>query len=283
MRRAPCRFDPGTVEKIHILSSTAELQEFMPLANIPKEYGGELDWTYGQAPALGEVERAKLGEDGDRLQGPICWDRDAGRVLFLGKDASGKQRNGQGEGAAAGSISAVADGSAVKSPSQTVKDANESAEAAANKPASKDSKPLMASFIPSDGTPGSLVHSTANGNGAPLVDSPSSEAPPANERHFANGTSPANDPPHPPETGYVPGTHEPLTEERVRARSLPPAAGQASALGQEDGADKDDDGSSKTTDEQAGRIRNEAVAKGWIPGSGVTEQDFLRSVGGMTL
>lgn len=281
-----CRFDPGTVEKIHILGSPTELQEFMPLDNIPKEYGGGLDWTYGQPPALGEVERAKLGADGDKLQGPICWDREESRLRYLGKEG-GKRREGAratetGPTGGVGSVSATADGEAVKSPSKTVQDAEAAAEAKAHKPASDNNKPLMASYIPTEGAPGVHSSSAMNGstNGAPLVESPSSEAPPANEHHFANGTSPSNDPPHPPESGFIPGTHEPLTEERVRARSLPPAGGQATAQGQEDA---DDETQQKAGEEQASRIRNEAVAKGWIPGSGVTEQAFLRSVGGMTL
>ncbi|KAL7409446.1 CRAL-TRIO domain-containing protein, partial [Mrakia frigida] len=56
-------FDPGTVEKIHILSndSLPTLLTMMPKESIPKEYGGELDWTYGQDPNLDEDAKKALG------------------------------------------------------------------------------------------------------------------------------------------------------------------------------------------------------------------------------
>lgn len=241
-----CRFDPGTVEKIHILSSDPleRLLEYMPRANIPREYGGDLEWTYGEAPALGEVERAKLSDA--PLDGPIAWDSEASKVVYLGtKD--GKARDGAPH--------KPAGGQAVDNEFQT-------------KPASTDDKPLMAAFIPSSDAPAGLVHATSSSSADAAADDagPGAETP----KHFANGTSPAHDPPHPPETGFVPGTHDPLTDERVRSRSLPP--------GEQGKEDAPPDAGASGQDE-----RNEAVAKGWIPGSGISEQDFLKGVASLKL
>lgn len=61
------RFDPGTVEKIFILAphETLEvLSKYIDPANIPKEYGGQLDWAFGQPEANpGPDEKAILGVD----------------------------------------------------------------------------------------------------------------------------------------------------------------------------------------------------------------------------
>ncbi|KAF4548350.1 CRAL/TRIO domain-containing protein 1 [Elsinoe fawcettii] len=48
-------FDPITVSKIFILSKAstlATLEEFIPRENIPKKYGGELDYEFGDLPNL---------------------------------------------------------------------------------------------------------------------------------------------------------------------------------------------------------------------------------------
>lgn len=61
------RFDPGTVEKIFILAPHETLDvltKYIAPENIPKEYGGQLDWAFGQPEANpGPEEKATLGVD----------------------------------------------------------------------------------------------------------------------------------------------------------------------------------------------------------------------------
>ncbi|PYH98657.1 phosphatidylinositol transporter [Aspergillus ellipticus CBS 707.79] len=55
-------FDPGTTSKIFILSAAEvkpTLTSFMEPSSIPKQYGGDLDWTWGDMPYLDE-EAAKV-------------------------------------------------------------------------------------------------------------------------------------------------------------------------------------------------------------------------------
>ncbi|KAF3479689.1 CRAL/TRIO domain-containing protein [Arthroderma uncinatum] len=57
-------FDPGTTSKIFILSAAdvqPTLSSFMDPADIPKRYGGELDWDWGDMPNLDEPARALVG------------------------------------------------------------------------------------------------------------------------------------------------------------------------------------------------------------------------------
>ncbi|GAA6003600.1 SEC14 family lipid-binding protein [Rhodotorula paludigena] len=91
-------FDPGTVAKIHILSSSelvSVLSSQMPASSIPRDYGGTLDWSFGApAPALDQPARDALGlhegeEIGTALNGPVRW-KD-GRVVLLGKGRSEEQ------------------------------------------------------------------------------------------------------------------------------------------------------------------------------------------------
>ncbi|EZF29842.1 hypothetical protein H109_06579 [Trichophyton interdigitale MR816] len=57
-------FDPGTTSKIFILTA-AEVQKtlssFMDEENIPKRYGGKLDWDFGDMPNLDDEARALVG------------------------------------------------------------------------------------------------------------------------------------------------------------------------------------------------------------------------------
>ncbi|GAA6028844.1 hypothetical protein JCM8097_007424 [Rhodosporidiobolus ruineniae] len=82
-------FDPGTVEKIHILPSSpstihSSLTQQMPASSIPRAYTGELDWTFGDFPALDEAMVAKLG--GRTLPpGPVRWNTQRGRVVVVGE------------------------------------------------------------------------------------------------------------------------------------------------------------------------------------------------------
>ncbi|KAF2835950.1 CRAL/TRIO domain-containing protein [Patellaria atrata CBS 101060] len=78
-------FDPITVSKIFILSSAdmkSTLQQYIDPANIPKKYGGTLDWDFGNMPHLepGIADtltwHQPLSEAGHRTipTGPIKWE-----------------------------------------------------------------------------------------------------------------------------------------------------------------------------------------------------------------
>ncbi|KAI5304141.1 hypothetical protein KEM56_006804 [Ascosphaera pollenicola] len=57
-------FDPVTTSKIFILSASevkSTLERFMPPTSIPKQYGGELDWQWGDMPKLDEPARQIAG------------------------------------------------------------------------------------------------------------------------------------------------------------------------------------------------------------------------------
>ncbi|KAK9312629.1 CRAL-TRIO domain-containing protein [Lipomyces starkeyi] len=72
-------FDPITTSKIFILSHNdmkATLESYIDPANLPKQYGGELDFEFGQAPVLDPALRDVLKWEGsytDFPRGPIYW------------------------------------------------------------------------------------------------------------------------------------------------------------------------------------------------------------------
>ncbi|KAK4701898.1 hypothetical protein P7C70_g4329, partial [Phenoliferia sp. Uapishka_3] len=79
-------FDPGTVEKIFILKHDevlSTLTRFIEPENIPKQFGGELPWAYGDinGPSLDEAEKETLGLD-ECPRGSIRWVR--GEVVIKG-------------------------------------------------------------------------------------------------------------------------------------------------------------------------------------------------------
>ncbi|CAG8191174.1 unnamed protein product [Penicillium nalgiovense] len=87
-------FDPGTTSKIFILSAAEvepTLTSFMEPSSIPKQYGGELDWSWGDMPNLDEPSRellrgieqplAKGQTRKDILKGPILFNGDHLQVL----------------------------------------------------------------------------------------------------------------------------------------------------------------------------------------------------------
>jgi hypothetical protein len=72
-------FDPITVSKIFILGShevKSTLEEFIEVRNIPRQYGGELEFNWGQMPNLDPliVETASW-ENGFTAfpKGPVYW------------------------------------------------------------------------------------------------------------------------------------------------------------------------------------------------------------------
>ncbi|KAJ6630473.1 CRAL-TRIO domain-containing protein [Mycena sp. CBHHK59/15] len=93
-------FDPVTTSKIFILSA-AEVQptltRFMRPADLPKKYGGELEWEYGMPPSVdGDIVRAVQGLAADKwVRGPLRWVQEpggSGKVVARGT-MQGKERN----------------------------------------------------------------------------------------------------------------------------------------------------------------------------------------------
>ncbi|KAF7295766.1 CRAL-TRIO domain-containing protein [Mycena chlorophos] len=100
-------FDPGTTSKIHILSQAEmgpTLRAMMRPEDLPKKYGGELEWEYGMYPSL-DTELGKVvpglkmgdgkGKDGEWVKGPLRWVAEEGdkpKVVAKGF-VGGKQRD----------------------------------------------------------------------------------------------------------------------------------------------------------------------------------------------
>ncbi|KAJ7490784.1 CRAL-TRIO domain-containing protein [Mycena latifolia] len=93
-------FDPITTSKIFILSAAdvqPTLTRFMRPADLPKKYGGELEWEYGMPPNVdGDIVRAVQGLAADKwVRGPLRWVEQpggGGQVVARGT-AKGKARN----------------------------------------------------------------------------------------------------------------------------------------------------------------------------------------------
>jgi hypothetical protein len=97
-------FDPVTTSKIFILSAAEvkpTLTSFMDPSSIPKQYGGELDWQWGDMPNLDEPARELIGAleippaEGETkpsfTKGPVLFKGD--HVEILGKvDGKSRQR-----------------------------------------------------------------------------------------------------------------------------------------------------------------------------------------------
>ncbi|KAL4866803.1 hypothetical protein BDV12DRAFT_172285 [Aspergillus spectabilis] len=95
-------FDPGTTSKIFILGASEvlpTLTSFMEPSSIPKQYGGELEWQWGDMPYLDEPARKLVGTletvpaEGQTkpgfIKGPVLFKGD--KVEIIGKE-SGKSR-----------------------------------------------------------------------------------------------------------------------------------------------------------------------------------------------
>ncbi|KDE04629.1 hypothetical protein MVLG_04929 [Microbotryum lychnidis-dioicae p1A1 Lamole] len=91
-------FDQGTVEKMHILSESEvfpTLSRYILPENIPKRYGGTLEFEYNNPPNLDTEALALLGLDKseDFPRGPLRFSAKEGLTLL----GSGR-REGEGEG-----------------------------------------------------------------------------------------------------------------------------------------------------------------------------------------
>ena len=77
------------MSKIFVLShyeTKATLEKYFDIGSIPKHYGGQLDWEYGQYPAVDPQVRERLGDDW--IKGPVRWE---GQVVPVGT-VEGKER-----------------------------------------------------------------------------------------------------------------------------------------------------------------------------------------------
>ncbi|KIY47637.1 CRAL/TRIO domain-containing protein [Fistulina hepatica ATCC 64428] len=65
-------FDEGTREKIHILGKQpgSQLRKIIHPKDLPRAYGGELDWKFEDEPALDDAAKAAVGE---MPKGPAYW------------------------------------------------------------------------------------------------------------------------------------------------------------------------------------------------------------------
>ncbi|KAF2459326.1 CRAL-TRIO domain-containing protein [Lineolata rhizophorae] len=101
-------FDPITVSKIFILTSSntaSTLQQYIDPANIPKKYGGELDFEFGMMPVLEPDIAAALQWQNPSQQngintiptGPVKWEMDAAtgqmQAVACGSGADGALRH----------------------------------------------------------------------------------------------------------------------------------------------------------------------------------------------
>ena len=89
-------FDANTRAKISILSNDKEatyrrLTDLIAPENIPTEYGGTLDWNFGDLPNFDAITRESYGlKEGKWPIGPIRMEGDD--IVALGTHADGKPR-----------------------------------------------------------------------------------------------------------------------------------------------------------------------------------------------
>lgn len=92
-------FDPVTTSKIFILSAAEvkpTLHSFMDTSSIPKQYGGDLDWKWGDMPNLDDEAKsviggvASAGAGGECLKGPMTFQGD--KIEVLGRENGESRR-----------------------------------------------------------------------------------------------------------------------------------------------------------------------------------------------
>ncbi|KAE9371627.1 CRAL/TRIO domain-containing protein [Stipitochalara longipes BDJ] len=85
-------FDPITTSKIFILSHhdlLPTLEAFIEPANIPKKYGGQLDYTFGDKPVVDPAMEKFINWEGDRKEFP------RGPMYWVNSNGDGKGREGK--------------------------------------------------------------------------------------------------------------------------------------------------------------------------------------------
>lgn len=90
-------FDPATTRKIFVLQTsqaTATLTQFIELENLPKRFGGKLDWEMGMHPIPDVETKGMVGRLGETwIEGPIRYiSRPEGDVLMAVGSEDGNLR-----------------------------------------------------------------------------------------------------------------------------------------------------------------------------------------------
>ena len=90
-------FDPATTKKIFVLSAseaTTRLTEFIAPENLPKRFGGMLDWTFLMGPVLDAETTEIVGDLADKwVEGPIRYlSKPEGDVLMAVGSHNGQLR-----------------------------------------------------------------------------------------------------------------------------------------------------------------------------------------------
>ncbi|KAF6235477.1 hypothetical protein HO173_006160 [Letharia columbiana] len=91
------RFDPATTRKIFVLSAseaTEKLTEFIAPEDLPKRFGGTLDWTFPMRPVPDAETKEMIGSLADRwVEGPIRYlSKPEGDVLVAVGSQDGQLR-----------------------------------------------------------------------------------------------------------------------------------------------------------------------------------------------
>lgn len=96
-------FDPVTTAKITVLPGNLskdelrqKLEAYIAPENLPKQYGGELEWEYGNYPLVDPEIGGLIGEDTLADGGPVRWVVDqrgaAGKAVKVGRVAGQNRR-----------------------------------------------------------------------------------------------------------------------------------------------------------------------------------------------
>ncbi|PIL22322.1 hypothetical protein GSI_15010 [Ganoderma sinense ZZ0214-1] len=85
-------FDEGTRRKVHVLGkdSGPALRTFIDPRDLPKPYGGELEWSFEDEPALDDAIREVIGE---MPKGPVVFED--GQVVRPSRPADAPHENGE--------------------------------------------------------------------------------------------------------------------------------------------------------------------------------------------
>ncbi len=94
-RKAHCVqpwFDEGTRRKVHVLGkdSGPALRTFIDPQDLPKVYGGELEWKFEDEPAIDDAIRDAIGE---MPKGPVVFED--GKIVRPSPPADPPQGNGE--------------------------------------------------------------------------------------------------------------------------------------------------------------------------------------------
>ena len=280
------------VEKIHILShdTLPTLLEMMPKESIPKEYGGELDWTYGQDPNLDDEARHALG--GEWVRGPIAWDSRQQRVKPVGRVGKERRDEGYDDGSSednASTFSTPADGRSLTRGRTGQPPHDITTNGLANhKGIDSPSSPVLRSSASS-----SSITQPAGSGASPASSIHSRRSSSSSTHHFkASRRTPDAHPIPPPTSRVIPGTHIPVHHSSLTPKGAYPERGQSGhefgngsdGLGQvnhvgKGGAPVLSQSPASSMSGRSGRssveTHNEAVELGWVRGSGVAEEEFL--------